>query len=88
MKLSLQEKIYKACAHEKRLEILRLLKATRYLTVGSIARSLGLSIQTASKHLQILERAHIIDREKEGLEVYYSAKRPASPLARTIISFL
>ena len=88
MKLHSQEKIYKALAHERRLEILRLLKINKYLTVGNIARAMDGSMQTISKHLHILAHAHIIDREKQGLEVYYSIKKPTSPIIRSTLTFL
>jgi len=88
MKLHSQEKIYKALAHERRLEILRLLKINKYLTVGHVAEAMNGSIQTISKHLQVLAQAHIIEREKQGLEVYYAIKKPTAPIIRAILTFL
>jgi DNA-binding transcriptional ArsR family regulator len=88
MKLSIQETVYKACAHEKRLEIVRLLKINKYLTVGQIATATNTSIQTVSKQLQILHHAHIAEKSKEGLEVFYSIKKPISPIVRAILGFL
>ena len=88
MKISLQETVYKACAHARRLEILRLLKINKYLTVGQLAQATNSSLQTVSKQLQVLHHAHVVQNEKEGLEVFYSMKKPISPLVRSIISFL
>ncbi len=88
MRVSLQEKIYKAFAHEKRLEIVRLLKINKYLTVSQVARAMNTSMQTCSKQLQILDAAHIIEKEKEGLEVFYSIRKPMSPIVKAVISFL
>lgn len=88
MKLSLQEKIYKALGHEKRLEMLRLLKLNKYLTVGQIAKTLNVSIQTASQQLKILESAHITESSKEGLQVFYAIRKPIYPIVKSILSFL
>lgn len=88
MKISLQEKIYKALAHEKRLELLHLLKLNKYLTVGQCAKTLSISIQRASQHLKILESAHIIESSQEGLHVFYGIRKPMYPIIKSIISFL
>lgn len=88
MKLSLQEKIYKACAHEKRLEILRLIKINKYLTVGQCSRTMGMSIQRTSQHLKILESAHVLQSSQEGLHVFYELRKPTYPLVKSILSFL
>ena len=88
MKLSLQEKIYKSLGSEKRLEMLRLLKINKYLTVGQVARTMNLSIQSASQQLKILESSHIAESSKEGLQVFYALRKPMSPIIKSIISFL
>jgi DNA-binding transcriptional ArsR family regulator len=88
MKLSLQEKIYKSLGSEKRLEMLRLLKINKYLTVGQVARTMNISFQSTSQQLKILEIAHIIESSKEGLQVFYSLRKPAYPIVKSIISFL
>lgn len=88
MKLSIQGKIYKALGSEKRLEMLRLLKINKYLTVGQLARTMNLSIQSASQQLKILENAHIVESDKEGLQVFYSLRKPAYPIVKSIMTFL
>ncbi len=88
MKLSIQEKVYKALGNEKRLEMIRLLKINRYLTVGQIARAMNLSIQSASQQLKILESAHITESSKEGLQVFYALRKPAYPVVKSALGFL
>lgn len=88
MKLKNQEKIYKALAHEKRLEIIRLLKINNYLTVGQCSKALSMSIQRTSQHLKILESAHIVESSQEGLHVFYELRKPTYPIIKSIISFL
>ncbi len=88
MKLSIQEKIYKALGSEKRLEMVRLLKINKYLTVGQIARTMNLSIQSASQQLKILEHAHIVESDKEGLQVFYSLRKPPYPIVKSLLTFL
>lgn len=88
MRLSLQEKTYKAFAHEKRLEIVRLLKINKYLTVSQVAQATNASMQTVSKQLHILDHAHIVEGTKEGLQVFYEIRKPMSPITRAVIGFL
>lgn len=88
MKLSLQEKTYKALSSEKRLEMLRLLKLNKYLTVGQISRTMNISIQSASQQLKILETAHVAESSKEGLQVFYALRKPMSPITRSAIQLL
>jgi DNA-binding transcriptional ArsR family regulator len=88
MKLAVIEKIADACANEKRLEILRFLRHRKYANVSTISRSINLAIKSTSKHLQLLHNAHIIKREREGTEMYYSLNRPLNEVAKHIISYL
>lgn len=88
MKLSSQEKTYKALGSEKRLEMVRLLKLNKYLTVGQVARTMNLSAQSASQQLKILESSHIAESSKEGLQVFYALRKPMSPVIRSAIQLL
>lgn len=88
MKISIQEKIYKALAHSGRLQIVKYLKNMKYASVTTIATAVNISVKTVSKHLQLLEQAGIIHAERHGVQVYYSIKKPMSPLIRSLISFL
>lgn len=88
MKITIQEKIYKALAHSGRLQIIKYLRSMKYASVTTIANMVNISVKTVSKHLQILESANIIHAERHGVQVYYAIKKPLSPLIRSIISFL
>ncbi|MEE9612252.1 MAG: metalloregulator ArsR/SmtB family transcription factor [Desulfatiglandales bacterium] len=59
-----------ALASPKRLELLDLLCQSEK-TVEVLASQASLSMANASRHLQILRGAHLIDGRKEGLHVYY-----------------
>lgn len=88
MKVSFQASLYKALGHEKRLEMVRLLKINKHLTVGQVARTLSLSIQVTSQHLKILEAVHILESSKEGLQVFYYIRKPLYPLIKNTLTFL
>lgn len=88
MKLSLQGKIYKALGSEKRLEMLRLLKINKYLTVSQVSKTMNLSIQSASQQLKILEVAHVVESSKEGLQVFYSLRKPPYPIIKSALALL
>lgn len=88
MKITIQEKIYKSLAHVGRLQIVKYLKTMKYATVTKISEVTNISVKTTSKHLQILESSGILHTERQGVSVYYSIKKPLSPLVRAIINFL
>lgn len=88
MKLQVITKTAGACSNEKRLEILRMLRNRKYANVSSIAKSINLSIKSTSKHLQVLYQAHIIKRERESTEIFYSLSRPLNDIAKNIVNFL
>lgn len=88
MKTSLLSKTLSVCSNERRLEILKILKQKKYSSVGTIARSINLSIKSTSKHLQLLHTAHIIKREYDGTTVFYFLNRPLNPLMKYILGLL
>jgi len=67
------ERLLKALANKRRLEILRTLKKERdgELSVGEIAESIRLSFKATSRHLSILIGADILKKEQRGLQVFY-----------------
>lgn len=88
MKLSIITKTTSACSHEKRLEILRILRNKKYANVSTLSKLIGMSIKSTSKHLQVLYQAHLIKRERESIEIYYSLNRPLNDVAKNIVNFL
>lgn len=62
-----------ALSHPSRRDILRRLSAapTRFTDV---ARPLDVSLNAVTKHLKLLERAGLIEREKRGREVFISLR--------------
>ena len=65
------EKIFQALASTTRRKILAYLSAAP-LNAGEIAERFEMSKPSLSKHLDILENAGLIAREKKGQFVYYS----------------
>lgn len=63
--------ITKALANPNRLEVIELLAQGAY-SVEYIADHTGLSIASASHHLQILKKARLVKAEKKGKYSYYS----------------
>ena len=88
MKLTVITKINHACAHDKRLEILRFLRNKKFANVTNVAKSINMTVKSTSKHLQVLYQAHVIKREREGTEIYYSLNRPLNDLLKTIVNLL
>ena len=82
------ERILKACANRRRLEILKFLKRHRRASVSEIAAEIDLSFKSTSRHLSVLRAANILDREQIGLEVYYYIAEPIEVTAKHVIARL
>jgi DNA-binding transcriptional ArsR family regulator len=82
------EKILKALANRRRLAILKHLKMRQGDNVGCIAREIGLSLVSTSKHLIILARCGILEKEQRSLEVFYRLAETQKVPAEHIIALL
>ncbi len=47
------------------------------MNVNALTESVGGTQANVSRHLQTLERAHILSRRKEGLQVFYAVADPS-----------
>ncbi|MBI4059476.1 winged helix-turn-helix transcriptional regulator [Candidatus Giovannonibacteria bacterium] len=65
------ERLLKALANKRRLEILKALQKEEELSVGEIAETISLSLKATSRHLAILTHADILEKEQRGLQVFY-----------------
>ena len=83
-----KEKIIKAFANRRRLEIVKFLKPKREASVGEIAEHLKLSIKATSKHLGVLHGANIVEKEQRSLFYFYYLADKQVPVAKAIISNL
>jgi DNA-binding transcriptional ArsR family regulator len=82
------EKVFKALANKRRLDILAYLLKNKEATVGEIAGKIKLSFKATSKHLLMLRNAGFIDKEQRSLLMYYSIARPLPPSLSRLISNL
>jgi len=82
------EKILKALANKRRMAIVKLLTKKKKISVGGLAKSIKLSLNATSKHLKILFAANILDKEQEGLEMFYRVSEDIPSFANIIISNL
>jgi len=82
------EKILKAFANKRRLEIVKFLKEKKEANVGDIATHIKLSFKATSKHLAVLSNAEIVDREQRSLSSFYYLNPKPAPIATRIISIL
>jgi DNA-binding transcriptional ArsR family regulator len=65
------EKTFKAFGNVSRLKILAYLKKHRSASVVEIAAEIKCSYKAISKHLSILYRLDIVDREQVSYEMHY-----------------
>ena len=82
------EKILKALANKRRIDMLRYIRAKREATVGDIADEVNLSFKGVSKNLRILYAAGILEREQNGLQVTYQISGSLSEAARKALAIL
>ena len=67
---------FKVLGDPLRLQLLHLLKGGER-TVSALVEATGASQANVSKHLQILRRAALVERRKQGLMAYYSILDPS-----------
>jgi ArsR family transcriptional regulator, arsenate/arsenite/antimonite-responsive transcriptional repressor len=80
--------VMKALSDPNRVRILKMLQQ-RNLCVCEIKAALGVAQPTASKHLKVLERAGLVQSEKDGLWVnYHLSDGAANPFVATLLGNL
>ena len=79
------DKVFFALSSTSRRQILIYLSETE-LTAGEIAERFSMTKPSISKHLNILESAGLVSREKRGQHVHYSLSK--DNLVTTVHNFL
>ncbi|OGI65114.1 hypothetical protein A3A95_04380 [Candidatus Nomurabacteria bacterium RIFCSPLOWO2_01_FULL_39_18] len=82
------EKILKALANRRRLQIIKYLKDKKLATVTAIAEHIKLSFKSTSKHLAVLFGAGIADKEQKNLSMFYFVTNPLPKLAKRIVDLI
>lgn len=82
------EKILKALANKRRLQIVKFLKENKEANVGEIALHIKLSFKATSRHLAVLLGADIVEKEQRSLSCFYSLAPKLLPMARAVISIV
>ncbi len=83
------ERLFKALANKRRIDIIKLLTKNEQMSVSEIAENINISLKSTSKHLQKLENANLISRKQKSKWGYYSLNNFApESLERLIIIFI
>ena len=82
------EKILKALANGRRLQILKYLKVNKKTSVTNISEHIRLSLKSTSRHLAVLFSSGIVDREQKNLTVFYFISHISPKLSKIVINFL
>lgn len=82
------EKILKALANRRRLEIIQYLKKEKEATVGDIAAQIKLSFKSTSRHLAVLFAADLVEKEQRSLSAFYSLTSNPAAIARGVIAIV
>lgn len=67
--------VCKTLADSKRLRIINVLRDGE-MTVGDMARALGLRQANLSQHLTLLRERGVVTTRRQGLNIYYSLSSP------------
>ncbi len=79
MSIVLDKESFKALANDTRVLILKKLKLRKW-TATELAKSLGVSVQAAGKHLKKMRAAGLVKEEKRSKWVYYSPTEKGAAL--------
>ena len=82
------EKILKALANKRRLLMLKILKSRRRVSMGTMANIIKLSFRSTSTHFSILYAADLVDREQDGLSMYYSLSLKPHKAVSSVLSII
>ncbi len=82
------EKLLKAVANRRRLDIVRVLSRQKSSSVINLASTLRLSFRSTSKHLQILYQEGLVESEQIGRSVEYHLADDLSVRHKQILNFL
>lgn len=83
-----KERVLKAFANKRRLEIIKHLKEKKKVAVGSIAGHIKLSYPATSRHLSVLLAADIVEKDQHSLVCFYSLSKSMSSVSSSIILLL
>lgn len=82
------EKLFKAFGNTSRLKILGYLKKHRFASVVEIASETKCSYKATSKHLSILYRVDIVDREQVSYEMHYRLSDKLDPAVSALLKLI
>ena len=82
------EKILKALANRRRLLMLKILKKRKRISMGNMAKEIKLSFRSTSKHFSILYAIGLVEKEQDGLTVYYSLSPKLHKIVTCVLSII
>ncbi|MFA6325226.1 MAG: metalloregulator ArsR/SmtB family transcription factor [Candidatus Paceibacterota bacterium] len=86
MHLNELAKLMRVAGDENRLRILCLIFNKNKICVSDLAKSLNLSVATASHHLQVMSHEGLVDSVREGKRVCYQL--PKGPFVKDLKKFI
>ena len=79
------EKILRALANKRRLNIVKYLDVKKGASVGDIASAIKLSFRATSRHLNVLYIADLVAREQVGLKVIYRIPSTRDAITKAVL---
>jgi len=85
MKEKEMERLLKALANRRRLAIVQYVRKNKEASVGEIADAIRISLKATSKHLSVLARADVLEREQRSLQGYYRISSDVPDIVKKIL---
>ncbi|TAL20493.1 ArsR family transcriptional regulator [Patescibacteria group bacterium] len=81
-------RIIRAFANARRIEIIKKLQTSGSFTVTGLAREIGLSFRSTSKHLQRLDNANLLESSRQANAIWYRLRESLPDLAQAVLNHL
>lgn len=82
------EKIFKALANKKRLEILTFLNKGKRASVSEVAEQINTSLKSTSKHLLVLYHAEFLEKYRVHGLTFYNLNDKLGDVERVLVNLL
>ena len=82
------ERVLKALANRRRIQIIQLLSSKGRVSVGDVAAAMRLSIAATSRHLRTLAASELVKTAQSGTTIYYSLTRDRHRLLKATLESL
>jgi len=82
------EPVFRALANKRRITMVQNIRKNKEICVSDIAEEIHLSFRSTSRHLAVLQKAGILEKEQRGVQMFYRISSHLSDTDRKILALL